>query len=82
MKNIKTYEGFFDFLKKKRLTKVSFDEIMECLYDLTDETRIKNELNGVDLNGIFASDDVVFKRILVSLVLNIDLNRISKLIYK
>ena len=67
MKNIKTYEGFFDFFKKKKTIKVSFNDIMDCLYDLTDEHRIKNQLNGVRVNGIFASDNVVFKRSLVSL---------------
>ena len=68
MKNIKTYEGFFDFFKKKEKIKVSFNDIMDCLYDLTDETRIKNQLNGVrEIDGIFASDDVVFKKNLISL---------------
>ena len=63
MKNIKTYEGFFDFLKKKEKKAVSFDEVMECLYDLTDETRIKNELNDARFDGIFADEDrVVFKK--------------------
>lgn len=60
MKTIKTYEGFFDFLKKKEKIKVTFDDVMECLYDLTDEHRIQNELNGDGFDGIFASDDVVF----------------------
>jgi hypothetical protein len=62
MKTIKTYEGFFDFLKKKEKKVVSFDEVMECLYDLTDETRIKNELNGERLGGIFTDERYVFKR--------------------
>jgi hypothetical protein len=53
---IKTYEGFFDFLKKKN--KVTFDDVIECLYDLTDEHRIKNQLNFLlhgrnSLSGIF-----------------------------
>ena len=60
MKVIKTYEGFFDFLKKKEKKVVTFDDVMECLYDLTDETRIQNELNGDGFDGIFASNDVVF----------------------
>jgi len=68
MKNIKTYEGFFDFFKKKEKIKVSFNDIMDCLYDLTDEVRIKNQLNGVRVGGIFASDnDVVFKKNSISL---------------
>ena len=63
MKTIKTYEGFFDFLKKKEKKVVSFDEVMECLYDLTDETRIKNELNEPLKRAIFADEDrVVFKK--------------------
>ena len=60
MKAIKTYEGFFDFLKKKESIKVTLDDILECLYDLTDESRIKNQLNGIRLDGIFA--DNVFKK--------------------
>lgn len=60
MKTIKTYEGFFDFLKKKEKKVVTFDDVKECLYDLTDEHRIQNELNGDGFDGIFASDDVVF----------------------
>jgi len=62
MKNIKTYEGFFDFLKKKEKKAVSFDDVMECLYDLTDEHRIQNELNGDRFDGIFAGEDYVFKK--------------------
>ena len=62
MRYIKTYEGLFDFLRKKEKVKVTFDDIMECLYDLTDESRIKNELNGDSFDGIFASQDVVFKK--------------------
>lgn len=63
MKNIKTYEGFFDFFKKKeKKPPVKLDEVMECLYDLTDEHRIKNELNGDRFNGIFVDARYVFKR--------------------
>lgn len=63
MKSIKTYEGFFDFLKKKEKKEpVKFEEVMECLYDLTDEHRIKNRLNGVSLDNFdFVENDVVFK---------------------
>ena len=65
MKIVKTYEGFFDFLKRKEKVKISFDEVMDCLYDITDETRIKNQLNGslrgIDY-GIFADENVVFKK--------------------
>ena len=64
MKTIKTYEGFFDFLNKKEKKEVTLDDIRECLYDLADESRIKNQLNGVRLDGIFASN--VFKKDLFS----------------
>ena len=57
MKTIKTYEGFFDFLNKKEKKEVTLDDIRECLYDLADESRIKNQLNGVRLDGIFADID-------------------------
>ena len=60
MKTIKTYEGFFDFLKKKEKIEVTLNDVLECLYDLSDESRIKNQLNGVKLDGIFANiDDLV-----------------------
>ena len=58
MKTIKTYEGFFDFLKKKEKIEVTLNDVLECLYDLTDESRIKNQLNGVRLDGIFADDNL------------------------
>jgi hypothetical protein len=61
MKNIKTYEGFFDFLKKKKnLEPVYLEDIKECLYDITeDEPRIKNSLDG-NVDGIFKSYDEIF----------------------
>ena len=63
MKHLKRFnEGFFDFLKKKEKVKVTFDDVMECLYDLTDEHRIKNKLNGDRLDGIFTDEDDVFKK--------------------
>ena len=63
MKNIKTYEGFFDFLKKKEKVKVTPNDVIECLFDLTDEYRVKNQLNfDRGLGGIFADEDVVFKK--------------------
>ena len=57
MKKIKSYEGFFDFLKKEKI-EVTLNDVLECLYDLTDESRIKNQLNGVRLDGIFADDNL------------------------
>lgn len=63
MKTIKTYEGFFDFLKKKPSKSVDVQDILDCLYDITDETRIKSELTGHKLDGIFVSNwDVIKKR--------------------
>ena len=68
MKHLKRFnEGFFDFLKKKEKVKVTFDDVMECLYDLTDEHRIKNKLNGDRLDGIFTDEDIVFKKRSMSL---------------
>ena len=63
MKNIKTYEGFFDFLKKKKnVEPVYLEDIKECLYDITeDEPRIKNSLDG-NVDGIFADYDDIFKK--------------------
>ena len=62
MKTIKTYEGFFDFLNKKEKKEVTLDDILECLYDLVDESRIKNQLNGVRLDGIFADIDYLVNK--------------------
>ena len=61
MKNIKTYEGFFDFLKKKKnVEPIYLDDIKDCLYDITeDEPRIKNSLEEW-VNGIFKSYDEIF----------------------
>lgn len=64
MKTIKTYEGFFDFLKKKK-KKVSneplyIDDIKECLYDLTEDPRIDHSLDGPIRVGIFNTYNDVF----------------------
>ena len=62
MKNIKTYEGFFDFLKKKKTytETIYLDDIKECLLDLTEDPRFNNSLDG-RVGGIFTDQDVVFK---------------------
>jgi hypothetical protein len=62
MKNIKTYEGFFDFLKKKKKSTepIYLDDIKECLLDLTEDPRFNNSLDG-RVGGIFTDQDVVFK---------------------
>ena len=67
MKMIKTYEGFFDFLKKKEKKEVTLDDIRSCLDDLVDEARIDSEIRyesfvNVRVKGIFADDDLVFKK--------------------
>jgi len=43
MKNLKTYEGFFDFFKRKPKSTepVYMDDIKECGYDLLHDTRIE-----------------------------------------
>jgi hypothetical protein len=64
MKNIKTYEGFFDFFKKKNKEvsnePVYLDDIKECLYDLTEDTRFDNSLDG-PIDGVFNTYRDVFK---------------------
>ena len=66
MRNIKTYEGFFDFLKKKKtkdFPPVSISEIEECLYDISDSDKIKSKLNGHQTSLHWTPrKDVVFKR--------------------
>lgn len=45
MKHLKTYEGLFDFFKRKKQDKpASYDYIIDCLYDIIDERRIKSSL--------------------------------------
>ncbi len=65
MRYIKTYEGLFDFLRKKEKVKVTFDDILECLYDLTDESRIKNRLTSdaywLVSSNLFVDEGIVFK---------------------
>lgn len=63
MKNLKTYEGFFDFFKNKEKVEVTYNDIIECLYDIIDESRIEK---GNILGGIFASDDVIWGKSEVS----------------
>jgi hypothetical protein len=67
MRTIKTYEGFFDFLKRKPRLKaelVNLDDVLDCLYDLTDESKIKNQLNGFDNDcDDYFWENVVFKSI-------------------
>jgi hypothetical protein len=61
MRNIKTFEGFFDFFKKKNYDPISIGHLLDCLLPLTDNDKIKSELSGDRLRGIFPSDSYVFK---------------------
>ena len=67
MINLKTYEGFFDFFKKKNYDPISIGHLLDCLLPITDNDKIKSELNGDRLSGIFPSDDYVFKNNTLSL---------------
>ena len=63
MKNIKTYEGFFDFLKKKKKVNnepVYIDDIKECLLDLTEDPRVDHSLDGPLHVGVFNTYNDVF----------------------
>lgn len=66
MRNIKTYEGFIDFFKKKKtkdFPPVSISEIEECFYDISDSDKIKSKLNGHQTSLHWTPrKDVVFKR--------------------
>ena len=68
LRNIKTYEGFLDFFKtrksdidkKKVYDAVSLNQIRDCLYDITDEDRIKNSISDEDLTGNFVDNKLIF----------------------
>ena len=65
MVNLKTFEGFFDFLKKKRkLDPVKLSDIRDCLLDLTDEDRILNSIEDEDqLRGkVFVTSYIIFNK--------------------
>lgn len=59
MKNIKTYEGFFDFFKKKNYDPISIRQILDCLLPLTDVEKIKSDLTDNTTDGIFNSYETV-----------------------
>ncbi len=62
MNNIKTFEGFFDFFKKKNYDPISIRQILDCLLPITDCDSIKSTLKGDRPDGIFADrSDVVGK---------------------
>lgn len=55
MNKLKTYEGFFDFLKKSKKSitdRITDRDILDCLYDIIDDHRITSELNG-NVRGMF-----------------------------
>jgi len=60
MSKIKTYEGFFDFFKKKDKSTISISLIRDCLYDIIDEHRIKSQLNGFTNFTYTFNNDIIF----------------------
>ena len=57
MKNIKTYESFFDFFKKKNYDPVSIRHILDCLLPITDsEGDIKSWSKGDVVDGMFVEE--------------------------
>jgi hypothetical protein len=63
MRNLKTYEGFFDFFKKKNYYSITIEQILDCLLPITDCDSIKSTLKGDILDGIFVDrSDVVGKQ--------------------
>ena len=61
MINLKTYEGFFDFFKKKNYDPISIGNLLDCLLPLTDVEKIKSDLTGNTTDGIFTSIETVTK---------------------
>lgn len=55
MINLKTYEGFFDFFKKKNYDPIPINHLLDCLLPLTDVEKIKSDLTGNTTDGIFPS---------------------------
>lgn len=62
MKNVKTYEGFLDFFKRKTKSTepVYMDDIKECGYDLLHDRRIEAYVDGRTPGGIGHDFDKVF----------------------
>lgn len=53
MNNLKTYEGFFDFLKKKKWDSISIEHVMDFLLPITDCEEIKSDLTANTVSGIY-----------------------------
>ena len=62
MKNLKTYEGFFDFFKRKpkNTEPVYLDDIKECGYDFLHDNRIATYVDGTTPGGIGHDFDDIF----------------------
>ena len=62
MKNVKTYEGFLDFFKRKQKNTepVYMDDIKECGYDLLHDRRIEAYVDGSTPGGIGHDFDDIF----------------------
>lgn len=62
MKNLKTYEGFFDFFKRKPKSTepVYMDDIKECGYDFLHDNRIATYVDGRTPGGINHDFDDIF----------------------
>ena len=61
MRNLKTFEGFFDFFKKKNYDPISINHLLDCLLPITDNDTIKSDLTGNVRDGIFPDYSYVFK---------------------
>jgi len=59
MKNLKTFEGFFDFFRKKNYDPISINHLLDCLLPITDNEKIKSDLTRNTKDGIFPSYEVV-----------------------
>lgn len=55
MINLKTYEGFFDFFKKKNYDPIPINHLLDCLLPVTDVEKIKSDLSDNTTDGIFPS---------------------------
>jgi hypothetical protein len=62
MKNVKTYEGFLDFFKRKPKSTepVYMDDIKECGYDFLHDNRITTYVDGSTPGGIGHDFDEIF----------------------
>lgn len=56
MKNLKTFEGFFDFFKKKKkYDSISIEHVMDFLLPIIDCDYIKSDLKRDTIDGIFGN---------------------------